>query len=158
MDNEVRILLFLHVLGAMVMMAGLLAALVLWLRARGLDDTADLRSTLSNLRAVERALVSPGAGLAGIFGIIATFRFHDIGRIDAGEAQWMQIGATIWLVVAVLSGIGGRLTASALDRTRGSGGVAPARAVITSPTYAGFLLFNVIATVVITFLMVAKPF
>jgi len=159
MSNEIKAILFLHILAAMWLVAGILGFLVLYLRARRADDMAVVRATLGSARAVERWLAQPGAGLVGILGLVLLFRYNSVPGADVGAWVWAHISTVLWLVIIVAGTIAGRYTRRALAlATDGSSNLAAVRAALSAGPYVGLIVLIAVITLFVTYLMVFQPF
>lgn len=160
MTNELKTILFLHILAAMAMVGGIFGFLLLYLRARTADDAADLRSTLLNARLLQRRLVLPGAGLAGLIGLLLMWRYDARGVFDAGRQGWIHISILLWIVTNVLAVVAGRYTRRAEELASAGDGreLAAARAQLNAGPVAGLILLNSLIALVLVYLMVFQPF
>lgn len=158
MNTETKTILFLHILAAMWLVAGILGYIVLYLRARRADDIAEVRATLGSARAVERWLATPGAGLVGIFGLLLMWRYSDLG-IDVGKWTWLHISIVLWLSINIIGAFTNRATRRAVELAAASGGsLADVRAALSSGAHAGLLALNALITLFVIYLMVFQPF
>ena len=121
MTNELKTILFLHILSAMVMVGGIVGFLLLFLRARGAADAAVVRATTGSAALINRALVIPGAALAGILGMLLMLRYDQEGIFDAGKQGWIHGSILLWLVALGIAGFAGRITRRATSEGDSSG-------------------------------------
>ena len=159
MTNELKTILFLHILFAMLLVGGGVAFVVLYFRARGAESMADLRATLANARVLERRLIVPAAGLVGLLGLLLGWRYDAKGILEFGDATWMHISVVLWIAVNVAGVFLGRGVERAveLNETQGSGDLAAAKARLRSPAVTSLLWANVLLWLVILYLMVFQP-
>ena len=160
MTNELKAILFLHILAAIVMAAGILGVLLLYLRARGADDPAELRATVGNARALLQRLFLPGAGLAGVLGFLLMLRYDAKGIFDAGKQGWIHTAIVLWLIASVAGGILGRLLQRAVEPADSGarGDLSGLKASLNSGTLLGTVVATGLLTLVILYLMVFQPF
>jgi hypothetical protein len=159
MSTEIKAILFLHILAAMWLAAGILSYLVLYLRARRADDIGTIRATLGSARAVERWLSQPGAGLVGILGLLLLFRFNSVPGVDIGGWVWAHISAVLWLVILIVGAVIGRYTRRALAlATDGSSNLDTVRAALSAGPYVSLIVLIALVTLFVTYLMVFQPF
>lgn len=155
---ETTLILFLHILAAMLTMAGAVGLLVLYLQARRSVDDAELRSTLRLLSVFGRSVFQPGAGMAGVLGLILVFRYDARGIFAFEKQGWMFLAVVLWLVLQGVAGAvinrSGR-TAPAADGSIGD--AAAVRARLAAPATATAVWLTLIVTVVIVYLMVFQP-
>ena len=160
MTNELKTILFLHILAAMVMVAGVFGFLLLYLRARAADDAAEARATLVNARDLVSRLLLPGAGLAGLLGLLLMLRYHQTDIFDAGKQGWIHTSIVLWLVLNVLAGLQGRFVQRAVDAAGDSerGGLPALKAALASGPLVALTVVNTLLSIVILYLMVFQPF
>jgi hypothetical protein len=96
----IRVWLFLHLLGFTMWLGGGLASMAAGIAAKR-EDRAGLGAVVRSQAAVWRAIIAPGAILAGVSGLMLTFSVS--GRM--GEL----VGFNIWLVVMQSTGLLGAL-------------------------------------------------
>ena len=159
MTNELRTILYLHVLLALLLVGGGFAFVTLYLRARGAQSLAELRTTLGNARLIERRMIVPAAVLVGIAGFLLAWRYDARGIFDAGEATWMHVASTLWLVLLVAGFFLGRGMDRALEQAEreSEGGLAAVKMRLNSPAVAGLMWLNLLLALVILYLMVFQP-
>ena len=159
MTNELRTILFLHVLLALLLVGGAFAFVILYLRARGAESLAELRTTLGNARLIERRMIVPAAVLVGLVGFLLAGRYDAKGIFDAAEATWMHIASTLWIILLVAGFFLGRGVDRALAQAEhgGEGDLATVKARLGSPAVAGLMWLNVALGLVILYLMVFQP-
>src|SRR5438067_1657907 len=101
MSNELKTILFLHILFALLFVGGGFAVLVLLSRARRTQSVAALRATLVAARTVATMLVLPSGVLVGILGFVLAARPDAKLGFDQAKAGWMQIAELLWLIALV---------------------------------------------------------
>jgi uncharacterized membrane protein len=160
MTNELKAILFLHILAAMVMAAGILGVLLLYLRARSADDPADAYATVRNARALLQRLFLPGAGLAGVIGFFLMLRYDAKEIFDAGKQGWVHTSIVLWLIANIGGGILGRQLQRATDSSGSSprGDLSALKASLNSGTMLGTAIGTGLLTLIILYLMVFQPF
>jgi uncharacterized membrane protein len=159
MSTEIKAILFLHILAAMWLVAGILGYLVLYVRARRVNDATEARATLSSARAVERWLAQPGAGLVGILGLILLFRYSSVPGVDVGTWVWAHVSGVLWIVILIIGAILGRFTRRALIlATDGSSNLAAVHAALSAGPFVALLVLMAAITMFTLYLMVFQPF
>lgn len=152
MTNELKIILYLHILAAMAMVGGILAVLILYLRARGAADDEHARAATGDVLSVNRWLASAGGGLAGLIGILLLVRYDAKGILDAGEATWAHTAIPLWLVSGAIAGVFG----ARLGRATADGPTL--RAALSGRLISALAWANALVALVLLYLMVFKPF
>jgi uncharacterized membrane protein len=158
MTNELKTILFLHILSAMVMVGGIVGFVLLFQRARGAADSAGVRSTIGSASLINRVLVMPGGALAGIFGFLLMLRYDQKDIFDAGKQGWIHFSILLWLVALGIAGFASRLTRRAVADGSDSSNGATLRAALSKGPLAILAWANVVVAVVILYFMVFKPF
>ena len=164
MTNELKTILFLHVLFALLLVGGGFALLVLIRRAQRAQSLAGLRATLAGARTVERFLILPSALLTGIAGFLLGFRYDaELTNFDLGEAVWMHIAGTLWLISVVAWYLLGRGVARTLARAEsvsdaGGRDLDAVKEAIRSPRISGLMWLSTLLGLVILYLMIFQPF
>jgi hypothetical protein len=161
MTTELKTILFLHILFALLLVGGGFAFLVLLRQAQRAQSLAAARATLVGAHTVESALIVPSAVLVGLVGFLLVGRYDAKGVFEAGKAVWMHIGATLWLVLLVAGfflGRGVRRTLALAEGSEGDGALERVKASIRSPGVSGLTYLNVVLGLVILYLMIFQPF
>lgn len=156
---ETTAILFLHILAAMVTMAGSIGVLVLYYQATAAPDLAAFRSTLRTMSVFSRSVLQPGAGLAGVIGFLVALRYDARGIFSFERQGWLLIAIVLWLVLQVVAG----LAVSRSVRADGSSGdqtfgIAEARMRLRAGGALPLVWLTLLLTVAIVFLMVFQPF
>lgn len=158
MTNELKAILFLHILSAMVMVGGIAGFVLLFQRARGAADAAGARSTVGGAALINRALVIPGGALAGIFGMVLMLRYDQEGIFDAGKQGWIHASILLWIVALGIAGFASRITRRAVSTGGDSSNTVAVRDALTKGPLAILAWANVVVAVAILYFMVFKPF
>jgi uncharacterized membrane protein len=158
MTNELKAILFLHILSAMVMVGGIVGFVLLFQRARGASDAESARSTVGGAALLNRALVIPGGALAGIFGMFLMLRYDQEGIFDAGKQGWIHGSILLWLVALGIAGFVSRITRRAVSSGGEGGGGITVREALAGGPLAILAWANVVVALVILYFMVFKPF
>jgi uncharacterized membrane protein len=158
MTNELKAILFLHILSAMVMVGGIIGFVVLLMRARGAADAANVRATAGSAALLNRALVIPGAALAGILGMLLMLRYDQEGIFDAGKQGWIHGSILLWLISLGIAGFVSRFTRRAVSDAGGAGDGGGVRAALSRGPLAILAWANVLVALVILYFMVFQPF
>ena len=153
MDNELKLILFLHVLAAALMAGGILAFALLVGRARGTGSAAEQSATLSNAHLLQRSLIQPAAGLTGIIGLLLALRYDAKGLFQFSAQGWIHISILLWFVLMGITGY----QAAALRRSLSGGSTGEVTAALSSGRFTALLWGSVLLTVVVIFLMVFQP-
>jgi uncharacterized membrane protein len=162
MTNELNTILFLHVLFALLFVGGNLAFLVLIRRAQRAQSLAAVRATLAGARTVERLLILPSALLTGVVGFLLGFRYDaELTSFDVGEAIWMHIAGTLWLIAVVIWFFLGRGVTRTLARAEGADAdgrdLDAVKQAIRSPGVSGLMWLSTLLGLVILYLMIFQP-
>jgi uncharacterized membrane protein len=155
---ETTLILFLHVLGAMATMGGVLGVLVLYLRARGASDAEDLRVTLRIMDVFNQRVLMPAAGLTGVIGFLLVLRYDMRGIFEFSRQGWLFVAVVLWVILQGVAGQAVRAAHKALGPLDGEGGLAAARAQLGSAGVAGPVWLTLILTVAIVYFMMFQPF
>lgn len=153
---ETTLILFLHILGAMATMGGVLGLILLYGRARAAADLAELRFAISVLSTFNRAVLQPAAGLTGIIGLVLALRFDGKGIFEFSKQGWMFIAIALWVV---LMGVTGRAASAAVaagqpaDREE----LETVKERLTASPAAALIWVALLLVVVIVYLMVFQP-
>jgi uncharacterized membrane protein len=158
MTNELKAILFLHILAAMLMVGGIVGFVILLQRARGAADAAGARSTASGAALLNRALVIPGGALAGILGMLLMLRYDQEGIFDAGKQGWIHGSILLWLVALGIAGFAGRFTRQAVSADGNTGNSVTVRDALSKGPLAILAWANVVVALAILYFMVFKPF
>lgn len=158
MTNELKTILFLHILSAMVMVGGIVGFVLLFQRARGAADPAGARSTIGSASLINRILVIPAGALAGIFGLFLMLRFDQEGIFEAGKQGWIHVSILLWLVALGIAGFASRLTRRAVAAGGDSSNGPALKDALTKGPLAILAWANVAVAVAILYFMVFKPF
>lgn len=158
MTNELKAILFLHILSAMVMVGGVIGFVLLFLRARGAADAGTMRIAVGGAALINRALVIPGAALAGILGMLLMLRYDQEGIFDAGKQGWIHGSILLWLISLGIAGFVSRITRRAVSDGNNAGSDGSVRAVLAGGPLAILAWANVLVAVVILYFMVFQPF
>jgi uncharacterized membrane protein len=158
MTNELKTILFLHILSAMVMVGGIVGFVLLFQRARGAADPAGARSTIGSASLINRVLVMPAGALAGIFGLFLMLRYDQEGIFDAGKQAWIHVSILLWLVALGIAGFVGRFTRRAVSAGGDTSNAVAVRVALTKGPLAILTWTNVVVAVAILYFMVFKPF
>jgi len=154
MTNELKAILFLHILAAMALVGGLLGVLILFQRARGAADDSRARDAANDAIALNRWLVTAGGGLAGIIGFLLMIRYDQEGIFDLGKQVWLHTAILLWLVVMGLSGFFGARARRAMSAGDGTA----LRTALSDSLLTILVWANAVVAVVIVYLMVFQPF
>jgi uncharacterized membrane protein len=158
MSGELRVILFLHVLAAMVMTGAVVAVLTLVVRARRADDLADARTTLANAFLLHRRFVLPGAALSGVIGLLLTLLYSQAGVFAFGRQGWLHASIVLWLVVNATAGFLLARLRRAQDAATGSDGLGGVQTALASGGTGALLWLTALTTLALVFLMVVQPF
>jgi uncharacterized membrane protein len=150
MDNELKLILFLHILTAAVMAGALLGFALLVLRAR---DGAAGRATLDDARLLLRALVLPAAGLTGLIGLLLALRYDSKGVFQFSDQTWAHTSILLWLILTAATGYLGMLLRRSMAGSTATDGSATTRSTL----FTVLLWGSVLLTLVILYLMVFQP-
>ena len=68
--TELNLILYLHILFAMLLVGGIVAHWLVYMRGRKAEDGAVLRATLRDLRAIGRLMIFAPGGIVGLLGLL----------------------------------------------------------------------------------------
>jgi uncharacterized membrane protein len=154
MTTELSLIKFLHIVAGMLMVGGIVAFLLLILRARGASDQSYARATTGGAVLLNRALVIPGGGLAGILGFLLMLRYDQEGIFDAGRQGWIHISILLWIVALGIAGVLSMMTRRAVA----SGSDSAVREALSNGAVTVLIWVNVAVAVAIVYFMVFQPF
>jgi hypothetical protein len=156
--TETTLILFLHLLAAMATMGGALAVLVLYVRARGAVDAAELRTTVRILELFGQRLLFPAAGLTGLIGLLLAYRYDGRGIFSYSDQGWLYVAFVLWIVMQIVAGRAVRAAGAAVGALGAESDFDAARARLGSAAVAVLVWLTLILTVAIVYLMVFQPF
>jgi hypothetical protein len=154
---ETTLILFLHILAAMATMGGALGVLVLYARARGAADVAELRASLGALATFNRAVLQPAAGLVGVVGLLLALRYDQRGIFAFSRQGWLMIAIALWVALQVVAGMGVAAAVRAGESAEADG-LVTAKARLGSGATAALLWLALALIMAIVYLMVFQPF
>jgi uncharacterized membrane protein len=163
MTSELETILFLHVLFGLLLVGGGFALLVLIRRAQRAASLTAARATLDGALMLGRYLLIPAGLLTGIIGFLLGFRYDaELASFDLGEAIWMHIAGTLWLVTLVAWLILDRGLARTLRLAEPSAaddgrGLEAVKKAVGSARVSGLMWLNTVLGLVILYLMIFQP-
>ena len=156
--TELNLILYLHILFAMLLVGGIVAHWLVYMRGRKAEDGAVLRATVRDLRAIERLRSRGPAGIVGLRGLLLAWRYDAKGILNFGEETWLHVSTVLWLVANAVAGLESRSLRRAVE-AGGSGGnnTGAIRGALNSSRYLTLAAINAVVVLVILYLMVFQP-
>ncbi len=122
----IRVWLFLHLLGFVMWLGGGLAGMVIGIRGRR-EDRAHAAAIARLQAALHKVLISPGAVLTVLSGLVLTFKVYpgaDNALAEVGANHWLILMQAAGLIAALLTLLIGLPTVSRLARIEPTGDTA----------------------------------
>jgi hypothetical protein len=156
---------FLHVAVAFWMTAGLVGRGVAQLRAERTTDVRALQLLMELVGRFDRLMVIPGSSAVFLLGLLTAWAqgLPVLGFIQGARTNWLLISLVLWIGVFVLvpmvfiprGKVFGALFEEAIRLDRVTEQLA---AALRDPVVRFAHIYEIVAVVVIIFLMVTKPF
>lgn len=154
-----------HVLFVFWLVSGVAGRGVAYARARRAQDLGEVRSMVGIAHAFEMGSVRPATFAVLIAGLIAAWaRGRPIlGFLQGAQTNWVLVSLLIYLTLIPLIVFvfvpRGKVFRAALDGAVAEGRITPAlTAALSDPAVAAARAYEQVMIVVLTFLMVVKPF
>lgn len=159
------IVLVLHVIAVFWLISGVLGRDVVSMHARGVKDLRDLRALVEVGHRFEMRMVRPGSFAVLVTGVLAAWMrgWPILGSLQGGHTNWVLVSLLIFLSLIPLIVFvflpRGKVFRAALDAAVGRGAMtAELTAALSDPAVRAARVYEMIATTVITVLMVTRPF
>lgn len=154
-----------HVLFVFWLVSGIIGRGVALAQARRTQDLAELRTLVAVAHVFEMRFVRSATFAVLIAGLIAAWArgWPILGFLQGGQANWVLASLVIYLsiipVIVFVFVPRGRVFRQALDAAVAEGRVTPAlRIALSDPAVAAARVYEQVMIVVLTLLMVLKPF
>ena len=156
---------FLHVLVAFWMTAGLLGRGVAQVRAERTTDIRSIQLLLELMGRFDRLMVIPGSSAVFLLGLVTAWAqgLPILGFLQGARTNWLLISLVLWIGVFVLVPTvflpRGKVFGGALEEAITAGRVTERlTAAFRDPAVRFAHIYEIVAVLVIIWLMVAKPF
>lgn len=159
------LLIVLHVLSVFVLLAGIVGRDVVMGRAAHAQRLDEIRTLIGAAHVFEARMVRPATLIVLATGLVAAWArgWPILGFLQGGGANWVLASLLIFLsIVPVIAFVfipRGVVFRRALGEAGAAGAVTPAlRAALNDPAIAAARAYEALMVVVITVLMVLRPF
>jgi uncharacterized membrane protein len=159
------LLVVLHVLFAFLLVSGLIGRALCYALASKAGDLATLRARAEIGLVFDHSFIRPSSGLLLLTGLIAAWirGWPILGALQGGTSNWVFAALVLYLLnipmIALIHAPKERAYHRAVAEAAKGGAITPAvLASLGGPQLALGRTFEVLVTVIILWLMVAKPF
>jgi uncharacterized membrane protein len=159
------LIVVLHIFSVLWLVAGIVGRDTCWPQAARTEDLPGLRAIARVAHIFDVAMVRPGSFVVLFTGLLAAWQrgWPILGSLQGGHVNWVLTALLIYLttipLVIFIFLPKGAVYRKALAEAEGVGNVTPAlRAAIEDPLVGAARTYEVVAIVVIVWLMIAKPF
>lgn len=159
------LVVFLHVLSVFWLVTGILGRGVAHAMATRAPDLTRLEARHEMASLLERIAVRPGSFVVLVTGLAAAGLrgWPVLGFLQGSPIQWPLVSLAIYLtiipVIVIVFLPRGRVFRQAIEEAQREGTITPGlRAALADPATTAARSYELVMVVVLTFLMVAKPF
>lgn len=159
------LMVWIHVLAVFVLVAGIIGRSVVMARAGRTADLGELRTLIGISHVFETRMVRPGTLIVLLAGLLAAWLrgWPILGVLQGASMNWVLVSLLIYLsIIPVIVFVflpRGKVFRQALDEALGLNLMTPAlRAALADPAVRAARVYEVSMVVVLTYIMVTRPF